>query len=171
MEKLFENKTTYNKETYFEFLEFHNKKFNFRYTLYTVVWSMIFMLCIYLAFASKNRIQGVIVTMILVGFIAYRLLRPKKVVDKELKSDKISTNNSNTFSFYDKNFEVKNNNGSFIYRYFMLKKIYETDNYFYLYVTRENAFLISKNTFSIGTSEDFSKFLKKKCGVKFKGKK
>lgn len=171
MEKLFENKTTYTKDIYFKFLEFHNKKFNFRYMLYTVVWSMILLLCIYLAFASKNRIQGVIVTMILIGFIAYRLLRPKKVVDKELKSDKVSTNNSNTFSFYDKNFEIKNNNGSFIYRYFMLKKIYETDNYFYLYVTRENAFLISKNTFSLGTPEDFSKFLKKKCGVKFKGKK
>ena len=171
MEKLFENKTTYTKKIYFDFLEFHNKKHNFSYMLYTVVWSMVLLLCIYLAFASHNRIQGVIVTIILAGFILYRICRPKRVVDKELNSDKISTNNTNTFSFFDKNFEVKNNNGSFIYKYFMLRKIFETDDYFYLYVTRENAFLISKNTFSLGTSEDFSKFMKKKCGFKFKGKK
>ena len=168
MEKLFENKTTYTKETYLDFLKFHNRKFNFSYMLYTVVWSMVLLLCIYLAFASKNRIQGVIVTIILAGFIIYRICRPKKVVNKELNSDKVSTNNINVFSFFDKNFEVKNQNGSFIYKYFMLKKIYETDTFFYLYVTRENAFLISKKTFSLGSADDFSKFLKKKCGFRFK---
>ena len=168
MEKLFENKTTYTKDVYFNFLEFHNKKFNFSYMLYTIVWSMILFLCIYLAFSTGNRIQGVIITMILVGFIIYRIFNPRRIVDKELNSDKISTNNTNTFSFFEKNFEVKNNNGSFIYKYFMLKKIFETDDYFYLYVTRENAFLLSKKTFSLGTSEEFSKFLKKKCGFKFK---
>ena len=122
MEKLFENKTTYNKETYFDFLKFHNKKFNLSYMIYTVIWSIVLLLCIYLAFASGNRIQGVIVTIILAGFIIYRICRPQKVVNKELNSDKISANSTNTFSFFDKNFEVKNKNGSFAYKYFMLKK-------------------------------------------------
>ncbi len=168
MEKLFENKTTYTQDIYLDFLKFHNKKFNFSYMLYTIVWSMILLLCIYLAFASGNRIQGVIITMILAGFILYRIVHPKRIVERELDSDKISTNNTNTFSFFDKNFEIKNNNGSFMYKYFMLKKIFETDDYFYLYVTRENAFLLSKKTFSLGSPQDFSKFMKKKCGFKFK---
>ena len=53
----------------------------------------------------------------------------------------------------------------------MLHKVYETSDFFYLYVTRENAFLISKNTFSLGNKEDFSKFLKNKCKLKYRSRK
>ncbi len=168
MEKLFENKTTYNQDTYIDFLKFHNKTYNLSYILYTVFWALLLILCIYLSFGSKNRIQGVVLTIILICFVFYRLYHPRMIVNKEIKSEKISTNNTNTFSFFDKSFEVKNNNGSFIYKYFMLYKVFETSDFFYLYVTRENAFLISKNTFSLGTPEDFSKFIKKKCKFKYK---
>lgn len=170
MKKLFENKTTYTQDVYVDFLKFHNKTYNFSYMLYTIFWSAIFILCIYLSFGSDNRIQGVIITIILIAFIFYRIYHPKKIVDKEMNSDKMSDNNTNTFSFYDKTFEVKNKNGSFTYRYIFLHKVFETSDYFYLYVTKENAFLISKNTFSIGTSEDFSSFIKNKCKLKYKNK-
>ena len=168
MEKLFVNKTTYTKETYMEFLRFHTKIYNFPYMAYTVFWSIVFLLCVYLAFASDNRLQGILITIVLICFIAYRLCRPKNIINKELKSDKISTNNTNTFTFYDKNFKVKNANGSFTFRYFMLHRIFETEKYFYLYVSKENAFLVSKNTFSFGTSDDFSKFIKNKCRLKYR---
>lgn len=170
MKKLFENKTTYNQDTYIDFLKFHNKTYNFSYVLYTIAWSALLILCIYLSFGSYNRIQGVILTVALIIFVFYRIIHPRMVVNKELESDKISTNNTNTFSFYEKTFEVENKNGSFIYRYFMLHKIFETADFFYLYVSRENAFLISKKTFSIGTSEEFSKFLRNKFKFKYKRK-
>lgn len=171
MEKLFENRTTYNQATYEEFLRFHAKTYNPSYIAYTLFWSIVFVFCIYVSFDSGNRLQGVLITIILIAFVGYRLYRPKKLVESELKSDKISSNNTNTFTFYDKNFLVKNNNGSFVFRYFMLRRVFETDNFFYLYVSKENAFLISKKTFSYGKSEDFSKFIKKKCMFKYSLKK
>lgn len=171
MEKLFENKTTYTKNTYMEFLRFHTETHNLSYIAYTVFWSLIFLLCICLSFKTADRIQGVIITIVLIGFVSYRIYNPKRIVTRELESDKISTNNTNTFTFYDKNFEVKNNNGSFKYRYFMLHKVFETNDFFYLYVNKENAFLVSKEAFSYGTSEDFSKFIKNKCKFKYKLKK
>ncbi len=170
MKKLFENKTTYSQDTYITFLKFHNKTYNFSYMLYTIFWCALLFLCLYLSFGSGNRIQGVVLTIILICFIFYRLFRPKMIVDKEMKSEKVSTNNTNTFSFYDKNFEVQNNNGSFKYKYFMLRRVFETNDFFYLYVTKENAFLISKNTFSLGTPEDFSKFIKNKCNIRYSKK-
>lgn len=170
MKELFKNSTTYTQDIYIEFLKFHNKTYNLTYTLYTIAWSAFFILCIYIAFDSELRLQGVFFTIVLIAFIFYRLYHPKMVVDREIKSDKISTNNTNTFTFFDKNFEVKNNNGSFIYRYIMLRKVFETKDYFYLYVTKENAFLISKKTFSLGSSEDFSKFLSSKCKFRFRRK-
>ena len=168
MEKLFENKTTYNKDTYIEFLKFHNKTYNFSYMLYTIIWSAIFTLCMYLAYGTGNILQGIFVTVILICFVIYRIYRPKFIVNRELKSDKITDNNTNHFIFYDKEIEVKNNNGSFKYRYFKLYKVFETEDFFYLYVNRENAFLVSKKTFSLGTSEDFSRFIKNKCGIKYR---
>lgn len=171
MEKLFENKTTYTKDTYMEFLRFHTKTYNLPYMAYTMFWAAIFILCIYLAFSSGNRLQGVIITIILICFVVYRVYRPKKLVDNELKSEKISTNNTNVFSFYDKNFLVENNNGVFTFRYFMLHRVFETNDFFYLYVNKENAFLVAKKTFSLGTAEDFSKFIKDKCKLKYRLKK
>lgn len=170
MEKLFENKTTYTQDTYVDFLKFHNKTYNFSYTLYTVFFSAFILLAIYLSFAEGLRIQAVLLTMVLVCFILYRIYRPIRVVNKEMESDKVTDNNTNTFSFFDKNFTVQNNNGSFAFRYFMLHRVFETADYFYLYVSKENAFLISKSAFSLGTPEGFSSFIKNKCLLKYKRK-
>ena len=90
------------------------------------------------------------------------------IISKELQSEKVSDNNTNTFSFYDKNFNIENKNGKFTYRYFMLRKVFSTPNYFYLYVTKENAFLISKSAFSLGDEKSFDAFIKSKCSLKYK---
>ena len=168
MERLFENRTTYNKDTYIEFIQFHNKTYSFSYTAYTIFWVFLFIIAIYLSFSSQNRLQGLVLTLALICFVTYRIYRPKRIVDKEMKSDKISDNNTNTFIFFDKNFEVTNNNGSFKFKYFMLHKIFETNDFFYLYVNKENAFLVAKDSFTFGTPEDFSKFVKNKCKFKYK---
>ena len=139
--------------------------------IYTIFWSLVFILCIYLSFSTDSRLQGVILTIVLICFILYRIYRPKIIVNKETKSDKLSTNNVNTFTFYEKNFKIENANGSFNFRYFMLHRIFETDDFFYLYVNKENAFLVSKKTFSYGTSKDFSEFIKRKCKFKYRLKK
>lgn len=168
MKKLFENKTTYTTDVYIKFLEFHNKKFNLSYIAYTIFWCFLLLLCMFTAFSSGARIQGVIVTIILISFISYRIIKPKMIVNNEMNSDKFSDNNTNIFSFYDKYFEIKNNNGKFNYKYFSLYKVFETSDFFYLYVSKENAFLISKTTFSLGTEKDFSNFIKSKCHFKYK---
>ncbi len=168
MEKLFENKTEYNQDVYLEFLRFHSKKYNFGYYAYTVLWAFLFLLCIIICFDTNMRIQGVLITIMLIAFLAYRIIYPQITVKKELSSEKITSKNVNTFEFYDKDIKIINQNGSFIYKYFSFRRVFETDTYFYLYVTKENAFIISKKAFSLGTAEDFSKFIKSKCKLKYK---
>lgn len=168
MDKLFVNTTTYTKDVYLEFLRFHNRKYNFSYHSYTIFWSFLFILCIFIAFDSGLRVQGVFLTLFLACFIFYRFYRPKMIVDKEMNSDKFSDSNTITFVFYDNFFEIKNKNGKFSYKYFNLRKVFETDGFFYLYVSKENAFLISKDTFSFGAVQDFSTFMKDKCGFRFR---
>lgn len=168
MNKLFENETTYTANAYVQFLRFHNKKYNMPYIAYTVFWAFLFFLCIFLAFNSGARLQGVVITIVLICFIIYRLVHPKMIVDKEFKSDKLSDNNVNKFTFYDKEFEVSNKKGKFNIKYFMIHKIFETSDYFYLYVSKENAFLVSKYAFSLGSAKEFATFMKVKCKSKYK---
>ena len=166
--KLFENETTYTQNMYIDFVNFHNKRYNFSYILYTIIWFIILFSCIVYCFSCNMRLQGVVITIILLSFIIYRFVRPKMLVNKELKSDKVGKNNINVFTFYPKHMEIKNKNGKFTYNYFMIRRAFETKENFYLYVTKENAFLISKKTFSLGTAEEFSKFAKSKFGLRYK---
>ena len=161
-------KLGYSTSDYVKFLRFHNKKFNPSYITYTVFWCILLILSLILAYGSGARLQGVIITIVLILFIGYRFARPKMIVNNELNSDKFTDNNVNTFSFYDKEFEVSNKNGKFTYKYFMLYKIFETRDYFYLYITKENAFLVSKYAFSIGKERDFATFMKVRCRLKYK---
>ena len=46
-------------------------------------------------------------------------------------------------------------------------KVFETKDYFYLYLDEDTAFLVSKSGFKIGTPKDFSEFIKKKCIFKY----
>lgn len=68
-----------------------------------------------------------------------------------------------TFSFYNFYFTINKNT----FYYFKLYKVYETKDYFYLYIDDENAAMVSKNGFKVGTAEEFSKFIKKKCLLKY----
>lgn len=166
--KLFINKTTNTQNAYMKFLQFHSKTHNLPYILYTIFWAFLFTVCIIIAFRGGARLQGVLLTFVLICFISYRLFKPKMIVNNELKSDKVSDKSTNKYTFYEKYFEIKNKNGIFNYKYFMLHKIFETPEYFYLYVSKENAFLVAKNTFSLGTSKDFSSFMKRKCKFRYK---
>ena len=83
--KLFINKTINSQDAYMKFLKFHSKTFNFSYILYTVFWSFLLTLCIFLAFRENSRIQGVLLTIALIAFIAYRFFKPKKIFKLKTK--------------------------------------------------------------------------------------
>ena len=148
--KLFENETEYSANDYVKFLRFHKKKFSFSYIIYTLFWSVILFLSLFLAFGTGARLQGVLITIILIIFVIYRFVRPNIIANSEFNSDKLEDNNVNTFSFYDKEFEVLNKNGTFTYKYFMIYKIFEIKDFYYIYMSKENAFLVSKYAFSKG---------------------
>ena len=52
-------------------------------------------------------------------------------------------------------------------RYFELYKIFETKEYFFLYVDETHSLIVSKEGFEIGTAREFSDFIRKKCLLKY----
>lgn len=168
MKILFKNKTKYSKETYTKFLKFHDEKYGLSYTFFTIFILLTILYCVIFNFSNKQWITGSVFILSFIIFILYRFLKPIYLVKKELKSKPITEEKTYIFKFYDKTFKIYNDFNYDLIPYWKLKKIFETNDFFYLYVDKIHAFLINKKTFTYGTPEDFSKFLKKKCWFKFK---
>ena len=169
MEPLFKNKTTLSKKNYIELVKFHQKKNNWKYYLYTAIFSILFVFCISVQIANKYYLPAIILFLCFFAFLAYRFIQPYYKTKKEFQSDKVQKNLVNYYFFYKEYFKVKNKMGSFKLRYYKIYRAYENENYFYLYLDKDYAFIIEKSGFIIGNKDEFRDFIKSKLRFKFKG--
>lgn len=163
MKLLFKNITIYNSKNYNQFIKFHGKKFNFSYNLYTLIMIGLLIYCIVLNILEKNLTLFLLFITLLLLIILFRLCLPVRRYQKTKKQFAENKNISITISFYKFYFNV----GKKSFYYFKLYKVFETKEYFYLYLDEENAVLVNKKGFRLGTSEEFRNFIKKKCLFKY----
>ena len=164
MKPLFKNITKYNAKNYEQFIKFHGEKFNFSYNLYTVVMSILLIYCIILNIKQKNIPLILLFIALLVLIFLWRMYFPMKRYQKTKKKYSKNRETSISFVFYNFYFSVEQKT----FPYSRLYKVFETKDYFYLYIDNENAVLVSKSGFKMGTAEEFSEFIKKKCFFKYK---
>lgn len=168
MELLFKNKTTLSSKNYIELVKFHQKKNNWKYFLYTGFFSILLIICISIQIAYKYYLSAVMIFLCFFGFLAYRFIEPYYKTKKEYQSEKVQKNLVNYYLFYEKYFKVKNKMGNFKLRYYKIYKAYENENYFYLYLNKDYAFILEKSGFITCNENDFKKFIKNKLRFKFK---
>ena len=170
MEILFENKTKYSKKEYDIFLESYMKEYatsDYAYSIFNIVF---FGLCMIFAFLEKELFLGVALLIGLGIYLWFKIVRANKLVEKTKKSLKVSGNFVNNYKFYKNMFKVENVEGKAEILYFKLYRVVETKEYFYIYISRQCAFIVSKNGFTKGSQEEFSKFIKKKAFTKYKNR-
>ena len=163
MKPLFKNITKYNSKNYQKFVDFHNKKYSFSYNLYTIAMSILLIYCIVLNIVEKDFLLMLMFLILLALLLFFRIYLPNKRYNDTKKQYSKNKEISFTFSFY-KHYFVLNNK---TFYYLKLYKVFETEEYFYLYVDEENAALVNKNGFKVGTSDEFTEFIKKKCLLKY----
>ena len=166
MKILFKNKTKYTKEIYEKYLQFHQNKFGNKYTFITIVTILLLCFCIITNLKYSNYFTGFLLLIILSIFCFYRFFYPTKKVEKELKTDKFKNEKEFTFTFYEKFFVISDKKNSEKIKYWKLHRVYETEDFFYLYINKDHAFLLDKTTFTKGNTSEFLKFLKKKIWYK-----
>ena len=166
-EILFKNVTRYNTKNYNQFIEFHNKKYSFSNNLYTIIMSLLLFYCVILNIKQKNIPLILLFVVLLIGFLLWKIYIPMKRHQKAQKNLANFKETGFTFSFYDLYFLLDKKT---IY-YFKLYRVFETKDYFYLYIDPDYAMLVSKKGFEIGTAEEFSTFIKKKCLFKYREQK
>lgn len=170
VEKIFENKTKYTNQEYQKFLKSHEKEYGLSELAYALFNIIFFSFCLILALINKEfRLSVILLTGIIV-YTWYKLIRPTNKVKEQEKSKKIVRQYVNKYDFYKHYFKVKNVEGEAQTFYFKIYRVIETDTNFYIYISKEYAFLISKKGFIGKTSEEFSNFIKKKASLKYKNR-
>lgn len=165
---LFKNTTKYNEEIYEELLQFHRKKYGLTYTLYTATIIALLLFCVITQIKFHNFTLAITFCIIITCFFLWRFLHPISEVTKDFQSEKIQNEEEFTFLFFEGYFKVKNNLQTDVIRYSELYRVFETPTFFYLYLDKTHSFLLDRETFSIGSANDFSSFIHKKCWYKFK---
>lgn len=168
MEKLFEIETPYTYETYKELNEFHFSSRKRGNKIFLIMLSIIIVLCGILLIFLKSYPMGIVYTILGIFFLVWAYVAPKIATKVMSKSDKMLDNLINTDTFYDEYFENTNEQSNAKIFYNQLYDAYEAKDYFYLYVNRRSAYIISKNGFKEGTSENFREFLQEKLKERFK---
>lgn len=168
MKVLFKNKTQYNKEIYKEFLEFHQEKYGTSYIFSTIVPTLLLIFCIIVQLQSRNFYLAILTTIIAILFAGWHFYDPIKTVKKEVQSKKIENEQEFIFKFYEKHFNIYSQKINSKIHYWQLHKIFETEEFFYLYIDKTHAFLLSKKGFEMGNSDEFAEFINRKCRFKFK---
>ncbi len=168
MKPLFKNKTTLSKKNYMSLLKFHQSKNNWKYWVYTAFFSVLFIICIIFQIVAKNYLISILIFLLFLTFLTYRFFFPTYKAKKELHSSKIQNNLVNYYMFFEKYFKIKNQISTAKIKYHKLYKAYNNNDYFYLYIDKNNAFIIEKTGFLIGDAKSFEKFMKRKLGIKWK---
>lgn len=168
MEKLFENKTKYSQKDYDIFIEAYKNEFaksDYVFILFNIVF---FGLCMILAFREKEIFLGLAILIGLGLYLWFRIIRQNLIVEKTKKSQKVLGDFENNYEFYKNYFKVKNKDGEAQIFYLNLYRTIETKEFFYIFISRQYAFIISKQGFIKGTAEEFASFIKKKMPIKYK---
>jgi len=161
---LFKNITSYNNKNYAQFLKFHNDKYEFSYNSYTIIMSILLIYCVIINIKNKNILTTLLFILLLISFVLLRFYLPLRRLKKTKENIRKSSTSIHTFFFYYYYLKVDKQ----IIYYFKLYKIFETKDYFYLYINQDYALMLDKNGFQIGTVENFRSFIKKKCLFKYK---
>ena len=163
MKPLFKNITIYNSKNYNEFVKFHGDKFSFSYNLYTLVLLALIIYCIVLNIIQKNIQLFFLFLAMFTLTVFFRMYLPTKRYQETKKKFSISKQTSVTINFYNFYFKIDKK----VYPYLKSYKVFETQDYFYLYIDEEHAALVNKKGFKIGNVEEFTDFIKKKCLFKY----
>lgn len=165
---LFKNTTKYTKSIYDKFLAFHSKKYHFTYTAYTVIVVAFILFALILQTKHHNFSIAIVLCCGLTLFVLWGFFHPVSEVAKEYKSDKIQKEKEFTFKFYEKFFTIEDEKEFFKMKYYQLYRVFETVDFFYLYIDKTHAFLVDKSKFKKDNPAEFSSFIKKKCWWDFK---
>ena len=161
MKILFKNTTKYTKENCNNFIEFHTNKYGKAELTKIIIAIVVVLYLIIVNIIHRNWVF--IISALILGIILYFYYNKK--------SEKIRKSRNKvkeyTFYFYERYIKIRCKRRFERVTYFKIHKVFETDEYFFLYLDEKSSLILSKDGFEIGTPREFSRFIRKKCPFKY----
>lgn len=164
MKILFKNTTKYDKENRENFTNFHQNKYGRKELMAAILMTIAIMYI--LIFNIINLNWKFILLLIPIGTLIYFI--NKYATNKKKEKNKKQKNKEFTFYFYERHIKIKCKRQFERMTYFEIKKVFETDENFFLYTDDTHSLILDKDGFEIGTSKGFVEFIKKKCPLRYK---
>ena len=164
MKILFKNTTKYDKENRENFTNFHQEKFGKKELRYEILILLaVLYMIIFLTISLKWK---ALLFFVPIGVLIYFINKYSK--SKKKNKSKKQKNKEFTFYFYERHIKIKAKRQFERMTYFEIKKIFETEKNFFLYLDEKHPIILDKDGFEIGTSKEFVEFIKKKCPFKYR---
>gem|GEM_PF-181720 len=137
--------------------------------VFTVVLSVI---ALYVVWQLGNFDSNWWVMLLLIGFAIYSLYKLATASTNTAKVlmrsyGKLRSRRA-AYYFYDGDFRITGLQASNLHPYFQISRMYETNEYFYMYFGEGNTYFIRKDGFKQGDADAFRTFMKEKLGKRFK---
>ncbi len=171
MGELFINKTKCTKEEYDRFQESYKKEYALSEWISVLYYFVFFIFCIVMSFISKEFKLGIILIIAFCLYLFYKFIFMPKRIKKQEGSNQLVKEYVTTYIFYNKIFTSKNEDKEVSTPYFKIYRVIETKTNYYIYVSREYAFIVSKEGFENDKEAEFKEFIKKKVKLKYKQEK
>ena len=137
--------------------------------VFTVVLSVI---ALYVVWQLGNFDSNWWVMLLLIGFAIYSLYKlataSTNTAKVLMRSYGKLRNRRAAYYFYDGDFRITGLQASNLHPYFQISRMYETNEYFYMYFGEGNTYFIRKDGFKQGDADAFRTFMKEKLGKRFK---
>ena len=163
MEELFKNKTKCTQKEYDKFLKLQIEEFGTSELIKQLLWIAFFIFCLVLSIIYKEYILLCISLLGVLTYTWFEIIRPIKNKDEQKEY-------TNIYKFYKYFFTIECTTGVSKIFYFKIYRVIETNTHFYIYISRENAALVSKEGFINSTPEEFKKFIHKRTMLRYKTK-
>ena len=108
--------------------------------------------------------------LICIAMTVFIAITPMRIIKKAVSSSNhnaYSTGNINNYKFYQNCLVNKDNFTISAIPYDIIVDAYETDEYFYLFISKVQAHIIPKNSFVYNSPEEMRKLLTMKLGSRF----
>lgn len=166
MKILFKNTTKYDKENRDNFINFHKEKYGAK----ELIKRLLLLICILyiLLFNLININWHSLLIIVPIGIAIYFINKYKNKLQRN--KNKKQKDKEFSFFFYEGHIKVKCKRQFERMSYFEIKKIFETDDNFFLYTDDTHSLILDKEGFEIGDKKNFAEFIKRKCPFKYRNK-
>ena len=164
MKILFRNTTKYDKENRDNFINFHQDKYGKKKLVQTTLLGICFLYIIAFNLISLSWYFLLILIPLFVLFYFFN----KQINKKKKEKNRKQKNKEFTFFFYKRHIKIKCKRQFERMSYFEIRKIFETDKNFFLYIDDTRSLILDNEGFEIGNEKEFAEFIKRKCPFKYR---